>query len=131
MRTHEASGESRVSADLAVNLDKTLGEDLNRLTAVQGVLQTVAEEDDQRQRLAELVGTSRRPGRLRTATSTMVERGECHGSATVAITGAQAIPSQNRGATRTHLPVSLSSIQCLGAAKRFKCFLGPLACTIQ
>ena len=30
-------------------------------------------------------------------------------------------------ATHTHSPPSLSSIQCLGARKRFKCFLGPRA----
>ena len=32
-----------------------------------------------------------------------------------------------RKTTRTHSPPSLSSIQCLGARKRFKCFLGPRA----
>lgn len=38
---HEASGESGVGADLAVNLDQTLHHDGLDLTTVQGVLETV------------------------------------------------------------------------------------------
>jgi hypothetical protein len=54
---HESSGEGAVGADLAVNLDQTLHEDSLDLTTVQGVLETVADEDDQRQTVAQLVRT--------------------------------------------------------------------------
>jgi hypothetical protein len=59
---HESSGEGRVSADLAVNLDETLHKDVLDLLSVEGVLQTVADQDDQRQALTELVRTSSRAG---------------------------------------------------------------------
>jgi hypothetical protein len=54
---HQSRGESGVGADLAVNLDEALHEDGIDLAGVESVLQTVAEEDDQRQRVAELVRT--------------------------------------------------------------------------
>ena len=53
---HETSGEVGVSADLAVNLDELLHDDLDDLTAVQGVLQAVAKDDDDGEALAQLVG---------------------------------------------------------------------------
>lgn len=56
---HVASGESRVGADLAVDLDEALHEDGLGLAVVQGVLEAVAEEDDQWQAVAGLVGTGR------------------------------------------------------------------------
>lgn len=40
---HEASGEGRVGADLAVDLDETLHEDGLGFAAVQGVLETIPE----------------------------------------------------------------------------------------
>jgi hypothetical protein len=54
---HQSRGEGGVGADLAVNLDEALHEDGIDLAGVESVLQTVAEEDDQRQRVAELVRT--------------------------------------------------------------------------
>jgi hypothetical protein len=54
---HETSGVGRVSADLAVDLDQALHHDSLGLTAVQGVLETVADEDDQGQAVTELVRT--------------------------------------------------------------------------
>lgn len=42
---HETAGVGVVGADLAVNLDKTLGGDEGDLTAGQSVLELVAEED--------------------------------------------------------------------------------------
>ena len=54
---HQARGEGGVGADLAVNLDEALHEDGIDLAGVERVLQTVTEENDQRQRVAELVGT--------------------------------------------------------------------------
>jgi hypothetical protein len=61
---HEASGEGAVSADLAVNLDETLHQDGLDLTTVQGVLETVADEDDQGKAVAQLVGTGGGLGRI-------------------------------------------------------------------
>jgi hypothetical protein len=54
---HQSRGEGGVGADLAVNLDEALHEDGIDLAGVESVLQAVAEEDDQRQRVAELVRT--------------------------------------------------------------------------
>jgi hypothetical protein len=54
---HQSRREGGVGADLAVNLDEALHEDGIDLAGVESVLQTVAEEDDQRQRVAELVRT--------------------------------------------------------------------------
>lgn len=61
---HEASGEGAVGADLAVNLDQTLHQDGLDLTTVQGVLETVADEDDQGKTVAQLVGTGGGLGRV-------------------------------------------------------------------
>lgn len=54
---HQARGEGGVGADLAVNLDEALHENGIDLARVESVLQSVAEEDDKRQRVAELVRT--------------------------------------------------------------------------
>lgn len=45
MLTHEASGVVVVSADLSVNLDKTLSDDECDLTASQSILELVLKED--------------------------------------------------------------------------------------
>lgn len=60
--THESSGEVGVGADLAVNLDQALHHDLCDLGVGQGVLQAVAQEDHQGQRLTQLVWSLRRAG---------------------------------------------------------------------
>lgn len=54
---HEASWVGGISADLSVDLDKTLHDDGLGLASVQGILETVADEDDQWHALAELVWT--------------------------------------------------------------------------
>jgi hypothetical protein len=54
---HQARGEGGVGADLAIDLDEALHENGIDLTRVERILETVAEEDDQRQRVAELVRT--------------------------------------------------------------------------
>jgi hypothetical protein len=59
---HETGGEGAVGADLAVDLDETLHEDRLDLARVERILEAVAEEDDQGQRVAELVRTGRRLG---------------------------------------------------------------------
>lgn len=59
---HEASGEGGVGSHLAVDLDKSLHQDGVDLSTVESVLETVSQEDDQGQRLPELVGTGRRSG---------------------------------------------------------------------
>lgn len=61
---HEAGGVGRVSADLAVDLDETLHHDRLGLAAIESVLETVADEDDQGQTVAELVGTGRGLGSI-------------------------------------------------------------------
>lgn len=55
-RTLEASGVVRLGADLAVNLNQALHGDQSHLTLGQGVFQAIAEKDDERERLAALVG---------------------------------------------------------------------------
>ena len=60
MQTHEARGVGKVGADLAVNEHLALAEDPLGLGVCQRVLQAVADEDDQRQALAKLVGSSGR-----------------------------------------------------------------------
>jgi len=67
----EASWVGRVGADLAVDLDKTLHNNLLDLTAIEGVLQSVADEDDERHAVAQLVGTWR--GLWRVGTGQLVE----------------------------------------------------------
>lgn len=64
LHTHEASGEGLIGPDLAVHLDQTLLDDRGDLTAGQSVLQSVAEEDGEGERLPELVGTGGRAGSL-------------------------------------------------------------------
>lgn len=56
---HEARGEGEVGADLAIDLDETLHEDRLGLAVVQGVLEAVADEDDQGHAVAVLVRTGR------------------------------------------------------------------------
>jgi len=55
--THESSWVGGIRADLAVDLDETLHDNLGHLGAVESVLKTISQEDQQRQRLAQLVWT--------------------------------------------------------------------------
>ena len=63
---HKAGGVGDVGSDLAVDLDQTLHEDGLGLAVVQRVLETVADEDDQREGIASLVRTGRGLGRVDT-----------------------------------------------------------------
>jgi hypothetical protein len=57
--THQASWVGKVGASLSVNQDLALLQDPLGVGVGQGILQAVADEDDQRQALTQLVGTSR------------------------------------------------------------------------
>lgn len=56
---HEAGRVGHIGADLAVNLDETLHHDGLGLAVVEGVLEAVAQEDDQREAFSLLVGSGR------------------------------------------------------------------------
>ena len=60
--THETSRERRVSADLSVHLHKTLHANHLHLVIRESVLQTVADDQQQRKTLSLLVGTTARLG---------------------------------------------------------------------
>lgn len=66
---HEPGGEGGIGADLAVDLDEALHEDGLGLTGIERVLQSVTDEDDQGQRVAELVRTRGSLGRIGTCYS--------------------------------------------------------------
>lgn len=55
--THESGRVISVSADLIINLDEALHNNACDLTLGQGVLETVADQDDEGQALTELVGS--------------------------------------------------------------------------
>lgn len=80
---HEAGGEGAVGADLAVDLDQALHQDGVNLAGVERIFQAVAEEDDEWQRVTELVRTGRGLGgigtwRMLVVRSTMRLRCECN-----------------------------------------------------
>lgn len=56
IQTHETSGVGWLSADLTVNSDSSLHQNLGDFTASQSVLKTVADDDTQRKALSKLVG---------------------------------------------------------------------------
>mmetsp|Transcript_15869 Transcript_15869/g.31885 ORF Transcript_15869/g.31885 Transcript_15869/m.31885 type:complete len:246 (+) Transcript_15869:339-1076(+) len=60
---HEARRVSLIGPRLAVNLDEALHEDVLHLLGVEGILETIAQKNDQRQALTQLVGASGRPRR--------------------------------------------------------------------
>jgi hypothetical protein len=106
---HQARGEGGVGADLAVDFDQALHEDGVNLACVEGILQTVAEEDDQRQRVAELVRTGGSLGSIGTW-ETSVRVSICRVFVATAIAVA---------ARWSSVPDSLSKSQCEGALRRF------------
>jgi len=57
---HEASRESHVTANLVVNLDQALHADLASVSVAEGILQTVAEENNQGKAFTELVRSRNR-----------------------------------------------------------------------
>lgn len=75
--THETSREAVVSADLVVDLDKTLHKDSLDFAAVKGVLETVSQENDERQALAGLVGTGAGLRGVRTCQSINLAKQHC------------------------------------------------------
>jgi len=54
---HEAGGVARIGANLAVDLHEALEGDVHDLLAGESVLKTVAQKEDEREALAQLVGT--------------------------------------------------------------------------
>lgn len=111
---HETGGEGAVGADLAVDLDQALLDDGLDLVTVKRVLEAVAEEDDQRQRVAGLVRTGGGLGSVGTWDVSVLPWFE----------GAHLRAMRSRAAS---IPDSLSRSQCLGALRRFWCFFGPRA----
>ena len=57
---HETGGEVQVGADFAIDLDQTLHADQAGLLASESILQTVSQQNDERQALTQFVGTGRR-----------------------------------------------------------------------
>ena len=111
--THETSRESWVCPHFAIYLDQSLLHNPLHLVSRQGILESVPEHNYQRQTFPQLVRAGRRSGRLNRHTE------------------ADTVTDKARTAAhddRTYRPDNLSSIQCFGAAKRFKCFFGPLPC---
>jgi hypothetical protein len=111
---HETGREGAVGADLAVDLDQALLDDGLDLVAVERILEAVAEEDDQRQRVAELVRTGRGLGSVGTWYVLVV--------LSFQIARLRALKLR-----ASSIPDSLSRSQWLGAERRFWCFLGPRA----
>ena len=62
---HEAGRVGHVGADLAIDLDQALHEDGLGLAVVQRILEAVANKDDERHAVAELVRTGRGLGGVR------------------------------------------------------------------
>ena len=129
---HEASREGSISAHLTVNRDETLHEDESHLTTGQGIPESVAQEDHQRQALAKLVGTSVRTRSLFNSnfhTISSHQRITQHHKHPVSL-GSQ-IPHSSTfllsplASLRTKTPLNLSSIQCWGAFRRLRWCLGP------
>lgn len=61
---HESSRVAWLSADLAVDLDESLCGDGLNFTSGQGVLETISQQDDKRERFADLVRTGSRSGSI-------------------------------------------------------------------
>ena len=54
---HVASWVCRVCSNFAVDFDEALHDDLLDLAAIEGILQAISDEDDERKAVAELVRT--------------------------------------------------------------------------
>lgn len=65
--THESSGVGGVGAHFAVHLDEALLHNLQHFVTGERVLEPVAQEDDERQTLPQLVGTRTGARRVRPA----------------------------------------------------------------
>jgi hypothetical protein len=116
---HETGGEGAVGADLAVDLDEALLDDGLDLVTVERILKAVAEEDDQGQRVAGLVRTSGGLGSVGTWEVLVLL---CFAS-----TMRKCVCECGDAIVVSCVPDSLSKSQCLGALRRFWCFLGPRA----
>lgn len=63
---HETGWVCCISSDFAIHLDQTLHNDSLGLARVQGILETISDEDDQWHAVAKLVRTGRRAGSVGT-----------------------------------------------------------------
>lgn len=122
--THKSSRVGDVGADLAIDLDEPLHADLLDLVSGQRVLEPVPQEDDEGQALPQLVGTGGGPRSL-SETQNTTRSEPAHITHRISSMWTNGVTWGWTPLTNT--PVSLSSIQCLGAATRFKCFFGPRA----
>ena len=115
---HQARGKGGVGADLAVDLDETLHEDGVDLARVERILEAVAEEDDEGQRVTELVRTRRSLGGIGTCgLSVLLSEVEyrcgcnCGGSARVEHTG-QLVEEPVRGRAEALLVLLWTTTHC-------------------
>lgn len=58
LQTHETSRVVGIRTDLSVDFNESLHDDLGNLVVVQGILETIAEENNHWKRFPQLVGTS-------------------------------------------------------------------------
>ena len=146
-RTHDTAREALIHANLPVHLDDALHQNRRHLLVRQRVLQSVPKDEAQREALTRLVGTCERRAKTRDdarafdrsvntpsfshPTRPSRERDIARSprsssslDAMKTLCARRIAPGDGFGAKT---PPSLSSIQCLGALRRFKCFLSPLA----
>lgn len=64
--THETSRIVGINANLSVHLNQALHDDFSNLTISQGILQSITQENNQRERFPEFVRTGGRPGGIHT-----------------------------------------------------------------
>lgn len=117
---HKTGGEGSVGADLAIDLDEALLDDGLDLVTVKRILEAIAEEDDQGQRVAGLVRTSGGLGSV--GTWDMLVLLCCASWLRIC-----KLRVCSDAIAVLCVPDSLSKSQCLGALRRFWCFLGPRA----
>ena len=143
-RTHDTAREALIHANLPVHLDDALHQNRRHLLVRQRVLQSVPKDEAQREALTRLVGTCERRAKTRDdarAFDRSVNTPSFSSHASIARETSPARPGRRHHSMKTlcarriapgdgfgaKTPPSLSSIQCLGALRRFKCFLSPLA----
>ena len=143
-RTHDTAREALIHANLPVHLDDALHQNRRHLLVRQRVLQSVPKDEAQREALTRLVGTCERRAKTRDdarAFDRSVNTPSFSSHASITRETSPARPGRRHHSMKTlcarriapgdgfgaKTPPSLFSIQCLGALRRFKCFLSPLA----